>query len=173
MPDGDKPVLVLDALEALLEFSLVRRDERTEPSRRFTMPQALRDFARGDLEVLGEAEAVRRRHADHVLDVADKARVSFMADPAERASASMLEAEIRPALAWASAHDPELHRRLVCALGLGRSAAGMSRRRSVTPRRHATSELPADEIDAWVGNCRAYALDLSGRGRRARPRSSP
>ena len=44
MPDGDKPVLVLDALEGLLEFSLVRRDERTDQSRRFTMPQALRDF---------------------------------------------------------------------------------------------------------------------------------
>ena len=80
MPDGDKPVLVLDALEGLLEFSLVRRDERTEPSRRFTMPQALRDFARAELEASGEAEAVRRRHAEHVLNVADQARVWFTAD---------------------------------------------------------------------------------------------
>ena len=164
MPDGDKPVLVLDALEALLEFSLVRRDERTEPSRRFTMPQALRDFARGELEVLGEAEAVRRRHADHVLDVADKARVWFMADPAERASVLMLEAEIRPALAWASAHDPELYRRLVCALGLGLIRRGhVAEALGHATQACATSELPADEIDAWVGNCRAYALDLSGR----------
>ena len=86
MPDGDKPVLVLDALEGLLEFSLVRGDERTAQSRRFTMPQALRDFARGELEASGEAEAVRRRHAEHVLNVADKARVWFAADPTATAS---------------------------------------------------------------------------------------
>jgi predicted ATPase/class 3 adenylate cyclase len=164
MPDGDKPVLVLDALEGLLEFSLVRCDERTAQSRRFTMPQALRDFARGELEVSGEAEAVRRRHAEHVLNVADKARVWFAADPAATASVLVLEAEIRPALAWASAHDPELYRRLVCALALGLIRRGhVAEALAHTTQACATSELPGDEIDAWVGNCRAYALDMSGR----------
>ena len=164
MPDGDKPVLVLDALEGLLEFSLVRRDERTEQSRRFTMPQALRDFARGELEASDEAGAVRRRHAEHVLNVADKARVWFMADPAERASVLVLEAEIRPALAWASAHDPELYRRLVCALALGLIRRGhVAEALGHATHACATSELPADEIDAWVGNCRSYALEMSGR----------
>ena len=163
-PDGDKPVLVLDALEGLLEFSLVRRDERSDRSRRFTMPQALRDFARGELEASGEAEAVRRRHAEHVLNVADEARVWFAADPAARASVLALEAEIRPVLAWASAHDPELYRRLVCALALGLIRRGhVAEALGHATRVCATLEVPGDEIDAWVGNCRAYALEMSGR----------
>src|SRR4051812_33916764 len=39
----------LDTLEALLDFSLVRRIESPDLGWRFTMPQALRDFARGKL----------------------------------------------------------------------------------------------------------------------------
>jgi predicted ATPase/class 3 adenylate cyclase len=164
MPDGDKPVLVLDALEGLLEFSLVRRDERTDQSRRFTMPQALRDFARGELEASGQAKAVRRRHAEHVLNVADEARVWLAADPAATASVLVHEAEIRPALAWASSHEPELYRRLVCALALGLIRRGhVAEALGHATRACATFEVPGDEIDAWVGNCRAYALEMSGR----------
>lgn len=164
MPDADKPVLVLDALEGLLEFSLVRRDERTDQSRRFTMPQALRDFARGELEASDEAKAVRRRHAEHVLNVADQARVWFTAASDATARVLELEAEIRPALTWASSHDPELYRRLVCALALGLIRRGhVAEALGHATRACATSEVPGDEIDAWVGNCRAYALEMSGR----------
>ena len=164
MPDGDKPVLVLDALEGLLEFSLVRRDERTDQSRRFTMPQALRDFARAELEASDEGEAVRRRHAEHVLNVADQARVWFTAASDATARVLELEAEIRPALTWASYHDPELYRRLVCALALGLIRRGhVAEALGHATRACATSEVPGDEIDAWVGNCTAYALEMSGR----------
>ncbi len=163
-PDGDGPVSVLDALGGLLEFSLVRRDERTEQSRRFTMPQALREFARAELEASAEAEAVGRRHAEHVLNVADQARVWFAASPAARSSLLVLEAEIRPALGWAAAHDPELYRRLVCALAFGLIRRGqVAEALSHATRARDASELPRDEIDAWVGNCRAYALEMSGR----------
>jgi predicted ATPase/class 3 adenylate cyclase len=161
--DGREPVPVLDALEGLLEFSLARHDERTDQSRRFTMPQALRDFARGELEASGEAEGVGRRHAEHVLNVADEARIWFAADLAATASVLALDAEIRPALAWASAHDPELYRRLVCAVALGLIRRGyVAEALGHTTRACATSQAPCDEIDAWIGNCRAYALDMSG-----------
>ena len=97
MPDGDKPVLVLDALEGLLEFSLVRRDERTEPSRRLTMPQALRDFARAEWR-----SWARRRRSGAVTRVCPgrgrQGTGLVHGDPAERASVSMLQAEIRPVL---------------------------------------------------------------------------
>jgi predicted ATPase/class 3 adenylate cyclase len=162
--DREEPVLVLDALEGLLEFSLVRHDERAGRSRRFTMPQALRDFARGELEASGEAEAVRRRHAERVLQVADEARVWFAADGAARTSVLALEAEIRPALAWASGHDLELYRQLVCALALGLIRRGhVAEGLAHAIRACAMSDVPGDEIDAWVGNCRAYALEMSGR----------
>jgi predicted ATPase/DNA-binding SARP family transcriptional activator len=164
MADGEEPGVALDALEGLLEFSLVRRHERTDGSRQFTMPQALRDFARAELEASGEADAVRRVHAEHVLNVADGARVWFAADPAATASVSAVEAEIRPALAWASAHDPELYRRLVCALALGLIRRGhVAEALGHATRACATLPAPRDEIDAWIANCRAYALEMSGR----------
>jgi tetratricopeptide (TPR) repeat protein len=116
------------------------------------------------LEASGEAEVVRRRHAEHVLGVADEARVWFAADPASRAAVLALEAEIRPALTWASAHDPELYRRLVCALALGLIRRGhVAEALGHATRAGATLQGPGDEIDAWVGNCRAYALEMSGR----------
>ncbi|MGH2872912.1 MAG: adenylate/guanylate cyclase domain-containing protein [Solirubrobacteraceae bacterium] len=163
-PEGDDPVPVLDALEGLLEFSLIRREQSVEHGRRFTMPQALRDFARAELEVSSEAEAARRHHAEHVLKVADAARVWFTANPAATASVLALEAEIRPALAWASAHDPELYRRLVCALALGLIRRGyVAEALGHATRACAPIQEPIDEIEAWVGNCKAYALEMSGR----------
>ena len=164
MADADPPVLVLDALEGLLEFSLVRGDERTEQPRRFTMPQALRDFAREGLEASGEADVARRRHAEHVLEVADRARIWFAAERAATAPVLALEMEIRPALAWAGAHDPELYRRLVCALALGLIRRGyVAEALGHTTRVCERFAAPGDVIDAWVGNCRAYACELSGR----------
>jgi predicted ATPase/class 3 adenylate cyclase len=174
MPDGEEPVLVLDALEGLLEFSLVRREEPMEQSRRFTMPQALRDFARGELEASDGAEAVRRGHAEHVLHMADEARVWFAADPAATASVLVLEAEIRPALAWASAHDPEVYRRLVCALALGLIRRGhVAEALGHVTRASATCDAPDDEVDAWLGSCRAYALEMSGRVEEGRAAIEP
>src|SRR6185312_7485167 len=67
----------LAALEALVDFSLVRRVESPAHGRRFTMPQALRDFARAKLAASAEHDAVQRRHAEHVLAVAHESRVWF------------------------------------------------------------------------------------------------
>ena len=90
------------------------------------MPQALRDFARGKLADSGEAEAVRRRHAEHVLAVAGVARVWFAVPRAQQRRVLAVDTELRPALAWAEAHDPELYRKLVAALGLGCCGADSS-----------------------------------------------
>src|SRR3954452_21305985 len=69
----------LDGVEALLDFSLLRRVESPAHGWRFLMPQALREFPRGELTASGDEHAVRRRHAEHVLAVADAARVWFAA----------------------------------------------------------------------------------------------
>ena len=78
----------LVALEALVDFSLVRRVESAAHGWRFTMPQALRDFARDKLAASAEHDAVRRRHAEHVLAVARESRVWFAVPEAYSAGCS-------------------------------------------------------------------------------------
>jgi hypothetical protein len=92
------------------------------------MPQALRDFAREKLAASAEHGAVRRRHAEHVLAVARASRVWYAVPEAEQRRLLAIDAEIRPALQWAAAHDAELYRRLVAELGLGPRPPGSSRR---------------------------------------------
>ena len=92
---------------------------------RFTMPQALRDFARDKLAASAEQDAVRRRHAEHVLAVAGAARVWF-AVPGPAAPAARDRRGAAPSAAWAAAHDPELYRELVAELGLGLCGAATS-----------------------------------------------
>jgi predicted ATPase len=162
--DDDQSVVALDALEGLIEFSLVARDQAAVHGTRFTMAQALREFAEAELTASGEEQQVRRRHAEHLAAVAGEARVWFSADSEACGRVLALEAEIRPALQWAVEHDAELYRRLVAALALGLIRRGQIREAlDHTTRARAGFEAPHDEIDAWLGNCRAYALLMSGR----------
>jgi tetratricopeptide (TPR) repeat protein len=160
----------LDGLDALLDFSLLRRAESPAHGWRFTMPQTLHDFARGELTASGEQDAVRRRHAEHVLAVAAAARVWFAAPKDERRRVLAIDAEIRPALAWAQAHDPELYRRLVSALGLGLL------RRGFVGELIAFCERADDRLDpagAWLIHCHAYALLMARRLDEAEARLAP
>jgi predicted ATPase len=60
----------LDTLQSLVDKSLVRvRDEG-----RFWMLETIREFAAEQLEASGEAEELRRRHAEHFLQLAENAR---------------------------------------------------------------------------------------------------
>jgi hypothetical protein len=150
----------LEALEALVDFSLVRRVESPAHGRRFTMPQALRDFARTKLAASAEHDAVRRRHAEHVLAVAHESRVWFAVREAERRRLLAIDAETRPALQWAAAHDAELYRRLVAELGLA-----LVRRGHVGEliEYAESADRRLDATGAWIINCHAYALLVAGR----------
>jgi predicted ATPase len=163
-PAGDPPILALDLLDGLLEFSLVTREENTAGGRRFTMPQALRDFARAELLASGESEALRRRHAEHVAAAGDETRVWFAADSTAHARVFALDAEIRPALAWAAGNDSDLYRALVSALAFGLIRRGQVREALDHTTRAWSGDLPPrHKLDAWLGTCRAYALLMSGR----------
>jgi len=61
----------LDALESLLDKSLLghRVDETGED--RYWMLETIRDYATGRLEACGDAEALRRRHAAYFLEFAE------------------------------------------------------------------------------------------------------
>ena len=58
----------LDSLQSLVEKSLVRHTDD-----RFWMYETIRDFALERLESSGEADDVRRRHAEHFLVMAEEA----------------------------------------------------------------------------------------------------
>ncbi len=160
----EQPIGALDSLDGLIAFSLVARDERAGHEIRFTMPQALRDFASAELESAGEEEAIRRRHAEQLAAVASEVRIWFSADPQARIRVLALDDEIRPALAWAASNDPELYRRLVSGLTLllvlhrGQIRDALEH----TTRACAGLEGPRDEVEAWLDYCRAWALLASG-----------
>jgi predicted ATPase/class 3 adenylate cyclase len=150
----------LEGLEALVDFSLVRRVESPAHGRRFTMPQALRDFGREKLAASPEHDAVRRRHAEHVLAVARESRVWFAVPEAEQRRLLAIDAEIRPALQWAAAHDAELYRRLVAELGLALVRRGHVGELIGYAER---ADRRLDATGAWITNCHAYALLVAGR----------
>jgi predicted ATPase len=107
---------LLDDLEQLLEFSFVRRREDRRLGIRFLVPQALRDYAVERLAEAGEEDRVRRLHAEHVAKVAYEARWEWGAIREQGTALLGLGDEIRPAVAWARAHDPELHVRMCAVL---------------------------------------------------------
>ena len=107
----------LDALSGLVDASLVRRDERRDHGVRYTLPQAVRDFADEHLRASGEEHAVRAAHGAYLAALGEACRGVGDSD-AVRGRVLALTAEQRPALAWAREHDPELHTRLASALAL-------------------------------------------------------
>ena len=137
---------------------------------RFTMPQALRDFAREKLAASGEEAGVRRRHAEHVLEVARASRIWFAVSEELQRRLLAIDAELRPALAWAESHDAELYRELVAGLGLTLMRRGFVREvisyaERVDPR--------LDETGVWIANCHAYSLLMAARLDEAEARLEP
>ncbi len=94
--DGD-----LDALESLVEKSLLRRWE----SGRLGMLDTIREFAHERLAEMAEAGAIRRRHAEFFVGVAESANLnprSFDPDkPLRHDIAAQEEHEFLGALGWA------------------------------------------------------------------------
>jgi tetratricopeptide (TPR) repeat protein len=107
----------IDALDELLAFSFVRRWEDRRLGSRFMVPQALRDYAIERLIERAEEPAVRRLHAELVQRVAHSARLwKRGASTQDQMGLLAVSAEIRPAVAWARMHDPELHVSICAAL---------------------------------------------------------
>jgi predicted ATPase len=89
----------LDTLASLVDKSLLR-----QTNDRFWMLETIREYAVERLETSGEAEQVRRRHAEHFLALAEEAEPTLLANPRE--SLDRLETDhdnIRAALDWLQA----------------------------------------------------------------------
>jgi non-specific serine/threonine protein kinase len=92
---------VLDLLTSLVEQSLVRYEAR-DGEARYRLLETVRQYARDRLLEVGEAEALRGRHADYFLRLAEQVEPLFRG-PEQASGAARLEVEhdnLRAALAW-------------------------------------------------------------------------
>jgi len=109
---------VTERLTGLIEKSLVQEEVRAgEP--RYRLLETIRQYAARELSKAGEAEAVRRRHAEYVVEFAETAEDGLYG-PDLAAWSAALEADvdnIRAADDWAVEQDEaELALRLAAAL---------------------------------------------------------
>lgn len=113
------PIDPLEGIESLLHKNLLSQQEGKDGEPRFTMLEILRDYACECLESSSEAGAIRRRHAEYFLMLAENAEPEMRGKSFHHWMAQ-LEAEhhnLLAALEWLLAQDDaELGLRLVAAL---------------------------------------------------------
>jgi predicted ATPase/class 3 adenylate cyclase len=100
-PEGDLDVL--EVLGSLLEKSLLRQEEVVGGESRFGMLETVHEYAGEKLEESGEAEEVKRRHAEYFLTLAEEANAKLRG-PDQLEWLRRLETDhdnMRTALAWA------------------------------------------------------------------------
>ncbi|MEA2512088.1 MAG: hypothetical protein QOJ59_1575, partial [Thermomicrobiales bacterium] len=115
--DGPVRLSTFEAIASLVEKSLLRSmDDGTTGEPRFTMLETVREFGAEVLASSGEEGETRRRHAEWVLDLAERSEPELVG-PRQEEWLDRLEAErdnIRAALAWSvDARDVEMAQRLV------------------------------------------------------------
>jgi tetratricopeptide (TPR) repeat protein len=111
---------VLDGLGSLVDNSLLRQDHPEDSEARFALLETIREYAVERLAAAGEGDALRRRHADYYLALAEEA-APRLSGPEQITWLERLEAEqdnLRAALAWSQAEpeDAEVGLRLATAL---------------------------------------------------------
>jgi predicted ATPase/class 3 adenylate cyclase len=106
----------LDGLGRLVQTSMARTDERPGGEPRLVMLETLREYARERLEESGEAEEIRRRHAEYFVGDPDDSERFWPAHATpERFQRVNVEIEnIRAALDWA--HETQAPVELVLAI---------------------------------------------------------
>jgi predicted ATPase len=129
----------LDILQALVDKSLVRHTNG-----RFWMLETIREYAAECLEGSGEADELRRWHAEHYLALGESSGLAYESEAVERQElVRPEEANIRAALAWALDADPALGARLAISVEYWwYSAAPLEARRWLEAL--LGRELPAD-----------------------------
>jgi tetratricopeptide (TPR) repeat protein len=109
---------VLDTLAALVDQSLVRREEGGAGRSRFTMLETIREYALERLAEAGELQPTRQRHLAYYLALAERA-VRRLSASDQLLWLNQLEQDhdnLRAGLAWAVDHEPEVALQLAGAL---------------------------------------------------------
>jgi predicted ATPase len=71
--EGDLPVDVFDGISSLVDKSLLRQEEGPNGEPRFVMLETVHEYAREKLRQSGEAEEIKRVHAEYFLTLAEEA----------------------------------------------------------------------------------------------------
>jgi predicted ATPase len=101
--EGDLSVDAFEGVSSLLDKSLLRQEEGPNGEPRFVMLETVHEFAREKLGKSGEAERVKRTHAQYFLTLAEEAYPELRG-PDQLEWLERLEAEhdnMRAALSWA------------------------------------------------------------------------
>jgi predicted ATPase/class 3 adenylate cyclase len=101
--EGDLPVDTFDGVSSLVDKSLLRQEEGPNGEPRFVMLETVHEFAREKLQGSGEAESIKRAHAEYFLTLAEEAYTELKG-PDQLEWLERLEAEhdnMRAALSWA------------------------------------------------------------------------
>ena len=101
------PEDVLDALETLVDNSLVRTERGADGRTRYGLLETIREFAEEELAASGEEETARRRHADVTLAFTVRAERGLVSGQRTQwARSAALEVDnVRAALRWSLDHD--------------------------------------------------------------------
>jgi predicted ATPase/class 3 adenylate cyclase len=118
---NDDPLAAIDSLASLVDKSLMRREELPDGEARFGMFETIRELALEYLDSTGEAEATRRRHAEHFLALAEEAEPHLALDASQLEWIARLDEEtanLQAAFEW-SQSAPEDAERSEIGLRLG------------------------------------------------------
>jgi predicted ATPase/class 3 adenylate cyclase/Tfp pilus assembly protein PilF len=74
-PEGD--LYVLEGVDSLVEKSLLRQEEGADGEPRFVMLETVHEYAREKLKESGQAEEVKRKHAEYFLALAQEANAEL------------------------------------------------------------------------------------------------
>jgi predicted ATPase/class 3 adenylate cyclase len=136
----------LDTLASLLDKSLIRRRTGRLGEERYWMLETIREFAAEELAASGEATPIRRRHAERMLEIAQRAHLDEDDDQPFDWQVALAEREdLRAALDWASQEDVLLGLELASSLeaywgphapaeGVRRISGFLARRVEIPPR---------------------------------------
>jgi predicted ATPase/class 3 adenylate cyclase len=103
----------LDPLASLLDKSLLRRRSGRAGEERCWLLETIREFALERLDESGEAEELRRRHAERMLELARGAHLGDFTASDVGVGLAELE-DFRAALDWAEEADPRLGLEIAC-----------------------------------------------------------
>jgi predicted ATPase/class 3 adenylate cyclase len=105
--EGDLPIDSFEGVSSLLDKSLLRQEEGPDGEPRLVMLETVHEFAREKLEQSGEAESIKRAHAEYFLTLAEEAYPQLKG-PDQLEWLERLEIEhdnMRAALSWALERD--------------------------------------------------------------------
>jgi hypothetical protein len=188
---------VMEGVEALLEKNLLTREEGIGGKPRFVMLETVHEYAREKLQESGEAEAIKRAHAQYFVALAEEAEPHLLGASEQAEGLERMDDErdnLRAALSWSlGGNEPELGLRLAGAMsefwyergsvgeGLAWLEGGARRDSSVARLRAGEGALrggAADDDDwgrrrgGW-GTFGGKHRVIPGAGRRRRPRGRP